>query len=438
MSAPGLIVAAPRSGAGKTTVTLALLAALKRRGLTVQGAKAGPDYIDPRFHEATTGRPSFNLDSWAMPPALIDSLVRESGVNADLLVVEGVMGLFDGIPAPPLRTGATADLAARLGLPVVLVIDVAGQSQSAAAIVRGFAAHNEAVRIGGVVLNRVGSERHRSFVAEAMAPLGIPVLGAIPRDAALALPERHLGLVQADEHGDLVSRLEQLADMAERHLDLEAIRALAVEPRLSAAEPAGALPPPGQRIALAWDEAFSFVYPHVLEGWRKAGAEIVPFSPLADEPPPEPCDSCWLPGGYPELHAGRLASAERFRAGLSAFGQSRPVHGECGGYMALGEVLEDEAGVSHRMAGLLSHATSFAKRKLHLGYREARLLADSPLGQSGTCLRGHEFHYAALADPGGDEPLLALADGASTTLGTSGGRRGLVTGTFFHAVAKIG
>lgn len=435
MSPPGLIVAAPRSGAGKTTVTLALLAALKRRGIGVQAAKVGPDYIDPRFHEAATGRQSFNLDSWAMEPALIDALLRAGAAQADLLVIEGAMGLFDGIPSAPLRSGATADLAARLGLPVLLVIDVSGQSQSAAALVRGFASHDADVRICGIVLNRVGNDRHKKMVADAIAQLGLPIFGAIPRDATLALPERHLGLVQAGEHDDLAARLDRLADLADRHIALDAIQALAVPPRLSPAQPAAALPPPGQRIALAQDEAFSFVYPHILDGWRRAGAEIAVFSPLAGEAPPEDCDSCWLPGGYPELHAGRLAAAERFRSGLTRFAETRPVHGECGGYMVLGERLEDAGRVKHRMAGLLSHATSFAKRKLHLGYREARLLADGPLGKAGTRLRGHEFHYAALVDSGDDDPLAELADGQGQTLGASGGRRGNVTGTFFHAIA---
>ncbi len=436
MTAPGLIVAAPRSGAGKTTVTLALLAALQRRGLAVSAAKVGPDYIDPAFHQAATGRQSFNLDSWAMPPSLLDALVAEGAAHADLLVIEGAMGLFDGIPGAPLRSGASADLAARFGLPVLLVIDVAGQSQSAAALVRGFAAHDPGVRIGGVVLNRVGSERHRGLVADAIQALNIPILGSIPRDAALALPERHLGLVQANEHGDLAARLDRLAAMAERHLDLDAIQSLATPPHLSPAQPDEALPPPGSRIALAQDAAFSFVYPHILAGWRRAGAEIATFSPLADEPPPEDCDSCWLPGGYPELHAGRLAAADRFRSGLAGFAATRPVHGECGGYMVLGESLEDADGVTHRMAGLLSHATSFAHRKLHLGYRAARLLSDNSLGKAGALLRGHEFHYAALIVPGDDEPLLELADGQGEMLGKAGGRRGHVTGTFFHAIAK--
>jgi cobyrinic acid a,c-diamide synthase len=437
MTAPGLIVAAPRSGAGKTTVTLAVLAALRRHGLAVQAAKAGPDYIDPAFHQAATGRPSFNLDSWAMTPALIDALVSSSAADADLLVIEGAMGLFDGIPGARLRTGASADLAASLGLPVLLVIDVSGQSQSAAAIARGFVSHDPEVRIGGIVLNRFGSERHRKLVADAIGGLEIPILGAIPREADLVLPERHLGLVQANEHGDLAKRLARLADIAETHLDLDAIRRIAATPRLSVGPSATPISPPGQRIALAQDAAFSFVYPHVLDGWRRAGAEISTFSPLGDEAPPEDCDACWLPGGYPELHAERLAGAGRFRSGLARFAATRRVHGECGGYMVLGESLEDGAGIAHRMAGLLGHATSFARPKLHLGYREARILAASPLGEAGTRFRGHEFHYASLVAEGSDEPLLELADGEGRKLGAAGGRRGHVTGTFFHAIAKV-
>ena len=436
MMSRGLIVAAPRSGAGKTTVTLALLAALHRRGLAVQGAKAGPDYIDPAFHEAATGRASFNLDSWAMPPPLLDALLGEGAARADVLVIEGVMGLYDGIEAPPRRTGATADLAARFNLPVLLVIDVAGQSQSAAALVRGFAAHDPDVRIAGVVLNRVGSERHRRLVGDAIAALGVPVLGAVPRDETLMLPERHLGLVQAAEHADLAAWLDRLAAMAEQCLDLDAILRLAAPPHLSAAGAYPTMPPPGRRIALAQDAAFSFVYPHVIDGWRKVGAEIATFSPLADEPPPESCDACWLPGGYPELHTERLAAARNFCAGLARFAETRNVHGECGGYMVLGEALEDGDGVSHAMTGLLGHTTSFAKRKLHLGYRQAHLLAGGPLGPQGTVLRGHEFHYAALIAPGSDEPLVELTDGKGDALGKGGGRRGHVTGTFFHAMAR--
>jgi cobyrinic acid a,c-diamide synthase len=436
MTARGLLIAAPRSGAGKTTVTLGILKALARRGVSVRSAKAGPDYIDGAFHAAATGFCSINLDSWAMPPALINALVAEAACEAEIFVIEGAMGLFDGVPGLPGRSGTAADIAARLRLPVLLVLDVAAQSQSAAAVVRGFASHDPDVRIAGAVLNRVGSPRHHQLVADAIAKLGIAVVGAIPRDASLGLPERHLGLIQAGEHGDLAGRLDRLADMAETHLDLDAIAEMATPLDQPDIDKVPALPPPGQTIALASDAAFSFIYPHLLDGWRRAGAEIIRFSPLADQPPPESCDVCWLPGGYPELHAGQLASAKRFSDGLVRFAATRPVHGECGGYMVLGEGLEDAEGVGHAMTGLLTHSTSFRKRRLHLGYREARLLAAGAIGAAGTRIRGHEFHYASLISPGSDQPLVELRDAQGNAVDGQGGRRGHVTGTFFHAIAR--
>jgi cobyrinic acid a,c-diamide synthase len=296
--------------------------------------------------------------------------------------------------------------------------------------------HDPAVRIAGVILNKVGTQRHARLVSDAIAQLGIPVVGAIPRDATLMLPERHLGLVQAGEHGDLALRLDRLVEMAETHCDLAAILDLAtpLDPRPVKAAPA--LPPPGQRIALARDAAFSFVYPHLLDGWRAAGAELVAFSPLANEAPPDDCDVCWLPGGYPELHAAALASAQKFCEGLIRFAATRPVHGECGGYMVLGKSLEDADGTAHAMVGLLGHTTSFHKRKLHLGYREARLTTDGPLGPAGTRLRGHEFHYASLVSAGHDDSFAELTDAQGQAVSERGGRRGNVTGTFFHAIAR--
>jgi cobyrinic acid a,c-diamide synthase len=439
VTARGLIIAAPHSGAGKTTVTVALLAALRRRGVAVRAAKAGPDYIDPAFHAAATGAPSVNLDSWAMPEALLDAVAANAAGSADLLVIEGVMGLFDGAGGSAGRRGATADLAAHFAVPVVLVVDVARQAQSAAAVVRGFAAHDAAVRIAGVILNNVAGERHRELVAPAIAALDIPVFGAVPRGTDLALPERHLGLVQAIEHPDLSALIDRLAAAAERHLDVDAIMAAAVPmpiaPITAVSTGAAALPPPGQRIALAHDRAFSFIYPHLLSAWRRAGAEILTFSPLADQAPPVHADCCWLTGGYPELHAGTLAAARGFADGLCRFAATRPVHGECGGYMVLGEGLEDADGHRHAMTGLLGHATSFAARKLHLGYRTARLRADTMLGRRDAVLRGHEFHYATLISEGDDEAFAELADAEGRALGPAGGRRGRVTGAFFHAIA---
>jgi cobyrinic acid a,c-diamide synthase len=437
MTARGLIIAAPQSGAGKTTATLALVTALQHRGLQVSVAKAGPDYIDPAFHAAAVAGAVVNLDSWAMPEALIDALAGRAADRADIFVIEGVMGLFDGAAATAGRRGATADLAAHLGLPVVLVLDVARQAQSAAAIARGFATHDPEVKVAGVILNRTASERHRAMVADAMHDVGIPVFGVLPRDADLALPERHLGLVQASEHADLKALIERLATTAERQFDLDAIIAAAAPLNLPARRNsrAGLLPPPGQRVALAQDRAFSFVYPHVLDAWRSAGAEILPFSPLADQAPPEHADSCWLPGGYPELHAEALAAARNFASRLRRFAQTRPVHGECGGYMVLGQSIEDGEGRTHAMAGLLGHTTSFAKRKLHLGYRAARLLSGGVLGAEGSLVRGHEFHYATLTAPGDDAPFAEMSDSEGRPLGQAGGRRGQVSGTFFHVIA---
>jgi cobyrinic acid a,c-diamide synthase len=243
-------------------------------------------------------------------------------------------------------------------------------------------------------------------------------------------------LVQAGEHADLAALMTQLAATAQNHINLNALliaaRTLAVSADTNRAP---ALPPPGQRIALASDRAFTFAYPHLLQAWRDAGAEILPFSPLGDEPPPAHADSCWLPGGYPELHADALAAADNFKNGLRSFAATRPVHGECGGYMMLGQTLEDANGKQHAMAGLLGHATSFAKRKLHLGYRTARLLSDGVLGNKGATVRGHEFHYASLTATGDDESFAELSEGEGKELGPSGGRRGRVSGSFFHAIA---
>jgi cobyrinic acid a,c-diamide synthase len=432
-----LMIAAPRSGSGKTTATLGLLRAFKRRGVDVVGLKSGPDYIDPAFHAAASGREGVNLDSWAMAPALLAALAARAAGESVLALCEASMGLFDGVPAESGRTGASADVAAALGMPVLLVVDVTGQAQSAAAIVKGCAAYDERLEVAGVIVNRVGSERHRRLVVEAIEAMGISVVGALPRNDTIALPERHLGLVQAGETDALEARLEAIADFIETHVDCGRVLALAGarDCALPVRAPI-AVRPPGQRIALARDAAFSFIYPHLVQGWRAAGAEIVPFSPLADEPPPSDCDLCWLPGGYPELHAGQLAAAARFRAGLRRFAETRPVHGECGGYMALGQSLVDASGVVHAMAGLIGVETSFEKRRMTLGYREARIASNCALGTAGLILRGHEFHYATIVASGADDPFAYVRDVYGAPEAPSGSRRGWVTGSFFHVIAE--
>lgn len=435
----GLLIAAPRSGSGKTTVTLGVQRALARAGLTVRGLKCGPDYIDPAFHAAATGAASFNLDSFAMEPPALLRIAADTAEGADLTIAEGSMGLFDGVNAPAGRTGASADVAALTGWPVVLVIDVSGQAQSAAAVALGCARYDPRISVAGVILNKVASARHERLVRLGMDRIGLKVFGAMPKEASLILPERHLGLVQAEETSDLADRLDRLADAVTAAVDLPALRAAARPLGGIAGDDAPLLRPPGGRIAIARDAAFTFVYPHVAEAWRRAGASLVPFSPLNGEPPPDDCDACWLPGGYPELHAGRLAAASTFLSGLCRFAETRPVHGECGGYMVLGETLEDADGVTHRMAGLLPLSTSFARRKLHLGYRIATLAADCALGSAGQTLVGHEFHYASVTSgPAGPLALATVTDADGTLQDGGGHRVGTVSGTFFHAVARRG
>jgi cobyrinic acid a,c-diamide synthase len=424
----GLIVSAVRSGAGKTTVSLGLMRAFARRGLTVQPYKCGPDYIDPAFHAVAAGRPSYNLDSWAMSPGQLADLVARH--SADLVVAEGVMGLFDGTGG----RGATSDLAASLGWPVVLVLDVKGQIETAAAVAAGCASFRDDVGIAGVVLNRVASPRHMAMIGPAFEKAGIKLFGGVANDPRFALPERHLGLVQAIETAELESRLDTIADALAESVALDAIRHCARPAKL--VDPAAdGVCPPGQRIAVARDRAFSFLYPHLLDQWRAAGAQILPFSPLADEAPDAEADAIWLPGGYPELHAATLAAASRFLGGLrAAASRAIPIHGECGGYMVLGQGLEDAEGRRHGMAGLLELETSFAQRRLHIGYRRARLKADCGLGRAGNEIMGHEFHYARTLSIG-DQPLVDCRDVSGAPVPEAGARRGSVSGTFFHAIS---
>jgi cobyrinic acid a,c-diamide synthase len=370
-----------------------------------------------------------------MGAPLLDAIAGQAG-GADFAIAEGAMGLFDGAAAPgETGHGATADIAAQLGWPVLLVMDVSGQSQSAAAVAQGLRGFRPDVHVAGVILNRVASERHERLIRGAMEQTGIAVLGAIPRLPDIRLPERHLGLVQAAEHPDLGQWLDRLADIVTAHVDLPAVQAL-TQAECTEAPPLHCTPP-GQRIALAQDVAFSFVYAHLLEGWRAAGAEILPFSPLADEAPARDADIVWLPGGYPELHAGRIAAASRFLTGLRDHAMRKPVHGECGGYMVLGTASIDAEGESHRMAGLLGLVSSHAERRLHLGYRRARLHAPVCAIVAGTVLRGHEFRYAGIIEQP-DEPLADVTDAEGQAISAGGSRRGHVTGTFFHLVATGG
>ncbi len=416
----GLILTAPNSGGGKTTLTLGILRALKNRGIAMASGKSGPDYIDPRFHEAANGTPCVNLDAWAMSP----DRIRNLAANDTPILIEGAMGLFDG--APPMGKGATADLARILGLPCVLICDVSKQSQSVAAVVEGFSRHADDVNIVGVILNKVGSPRHEAMLRRALAPIGLPVLGAVYRDSKLETPSRHLGLVQANERDDLEAFLDYSAGIANNSIDIDLLLSL-FKPTLKSSGNPEILPPPAQSIAIASDQAFAFAYPHLLSAWQKAGAELSFFSPLADQAPAA-SDLVILPGGYPELHAGKLANNQTFITGMQ---QAKAVYGECGGYMTLGEGLIDADGKRHKMLGLLPLETSFAKRKLHLGYRNL-----APQGGLWKLpLNGHEFHYATTIKANGP-PLFHATDAENTELPHIGLINGPYSGSFAHIIDR--
>lgn len=428
--ARGFIIAAPSSGSGKTTVTLGLIGALKRRGFNVNVAKVGPDYIDPKFLEAASSGACINLDPWAMAPDQLRARLAAHASGCDVIIVEGVMGLFDGAEG---GGGATADLAAILDLPIVLVVDASRQAQSIAALVHGFASFHPGIDVVATIATRVGSDRHDAMIAAALEPLPLSYLGSIRSNEGLTVRSRHLGLVQACEQSVLQHVLTSAADAAAEGIDLED---LMHRTRITQPAKAPALfPPLGQRIAIASDEAFGFIYPHLLSDWNKSGAELSFFSPLADEAPGANCNAIYLPGGYPELNAGTIATAEQFRAGMQiAAGDGVAIYGECGGYMVLGEALIDEDGESHPMLGLLSHVTSFQQRKRQLGYRRLKRVGEAPLPR---LLNGHEFHYSTIAEPGSDKPLFEVTDSKDAFLGTVGGCRNNVSGSYMHVIEAM-
>jgi cobyrinic acid a,c-diamide synthase len=387
------LIAAPASGSGKTLVSLALTALARRRGQSIQTFKVGPDYLDPQLLSAASGRPCRNLDPLLCGEAWVQHSFQQHGSAADLSLVEGVMGLFDG--RGPSSEGSSAHVAQLLELPVVLVVEASRQAGSVAALVRGFRDHQPQLQLAGVVLNGVGSARHHALLTEALASIAMPLLGALPRHESLELPSRHLGLLPAHELADLEERIGAWADLAQRHLDLDQLW-----PLLQAAEPAGTTaatsPSPRAanepvRIAIASDAAFHFRYPEASELLMQQGVEVLSWSPLADQPLPEGCQALVLPGGYPELHAAQLAASQRSLQELRrAHQQGLPIYAECGGLLLLGQHLHDKEGGSHAMAGLLPFR---AKRgSLSLGYRSATALGNGLVLQRGDQLCGHEFH----------------------------------------------
>ena len=431
LAGKGAVIAAPGSGSGKTTITLGLLRAMANRGIGIRSAKAGPDYIDPQFHTKASGRECINLDPWAMRVEYLQQLAL--GLSRDgPLLIEGMMGLFDGAMD---GTGSDADLATRLGLPIVLVVDAARQSHSIAALVEGFANHRNDITIAGVILNKVGSPRHEKMLRDAVKPTGIPVLGAVMRNPELAMPERHLGLVQADEREDLQQFIALAADIVEDAIDIDALLNIFAPMSDINIENPARLRPMGQKIAIARDRAFAFSYPHIINGWREQGAEISFFSPLLDEVAGPSCDAIYLPGGYPELFAGQLAGNQKFLGSLIKHAQKGSViYGECGGYMVLGEGLVDKQGVRHKMAGLLPLVTSFEAPKLHLGYRIATSVDTFPMIDGIAKLSAHEFHYSSVQGSEEGEQLFEICDALGENKAKAGLRRANVMGSFIHVI----
>jgi cobyrinic acid a,c-diamide synthase len=398
----GCVIAGTQSGAGKTTVALGLMAALKKRGLKVAPFKVGPDFIDPGHHTRITGVPSRNLDGWMLSRDYNLQTFRRAAQGADVAVVEGVMGLFDGYDGRS-EAGSTAQMAKWLDLPVVLVVDAASMARSVAALVQGFERFDRDLRFAGVVFNRIGGERHLAYLREALKDhVQMPLLGCLPRDDAVAIPERHLGLMTREDFtgGEVAS--DGLSELLEARLDIAGL--LKRLPIISAQPPAPRtddLPPDAARvrIGVARDRAFCFYYPDNLELLEASGATMVTFSPMTDKALPEDLDGLYFGGGYPELYAEALSANSGLRAQVLQKGrQGMPIYGECGGFMYLCRQLIDPHGRSHPMVSLFPFTTRMFPRLRALGYREVTLTADVLIGPKGARIRGHEFHYSEIAD----------------------------------------
>lgn len=433
---PGLVVAATGSGRGKTSLAVGLATALSRRGHRVQCFKAGPDFLDPMHHQAATGRPCHNLDSWMLPESAVAGLFARYATAADVAVVEGVMGLFDGFSGDG-DAGSTARLAAILGLPVLLVADAQAMGRSAAAMVKGFTEFDPGLEFLGVVFNRVGGEGHREILAQAMQSVpDVPVLGYIPRDPALRLPERHLGLCPPDETADAAAVYAALADAVESRLDVR--RILESLPLLELPDPLPEPPSPVRaRMGVARDAAFGFYYEENLRLLRAAGAQIVPFSPLSDAALPPGLSGLYFGGGYPELFAARLAGNAAMRRAVREFcARGLPVYAECGGFMYLMASLTDASGTAHPMAGVFPLAAAMGPRFSALGYRQVATRAASLLGPAGTTARGHEFHYSRLTGPpdgeSGVSAIYTLSGRKGRLDAPEGFTAGNVLGSYVH------
>ena len=430
-----ILISGTHSGVGKTTVTLALMAALRRRGRRVQGFKAGPDFIDPSHHAAITGRPSRNLDSWMLGEACNRGIFTRAAADADLSIIEGMMGLFDGSSAINER-GSTAELAKQLQVPVLLVVDASAMARSAAAMVSGYAKFDSALQVAGVLFNRVGTDGHYRLLKDAVeAETDVSVVGYLRPDPSVTIQDRHLGLVMAVEHKS-AELYDQLARTAMDTIDLDLIESLARSAgRFSSTLEALASLNGGERhvrVGVADDPAFCFYYPENLDLLRIEGAELVKFSPMNDQALPS-VDMLYLGGGYPELHGDKLARNVTMRRAVRSFAERGGViYAECGGMMYLTEAIRDFDGHSHEMVGLFPAEAVMQKSSVTLGYRTMTCSRDCVLGRQGLTARGHEFHHSTLTPRGSLQYACKLDDARGQLTGEDGLMRGNVLALYTH------
>ena len=430
MNVPRIVIAGTHSGVGKTSLTLGIVALLKRRGLRVQTFKVSPDYLDPTYLALASGRPCYNLDGWMMGEAYVRQLFARAIADADVAVVEGVMGLFDGAdPASP--QGSTAEIAGWLGAPVLLVVDAHGLGRSVAAVVHGYSRFDPKLRVAGVIANRCGSERHAQWLEESLRGASLPpLLGSVQRGALPELPSRHLGLVTADPGNLPQDTLERLANAVESSIAIEKV--LTWKKVSGVAQ--SAEPRTGNRVAvgIARDEAFHFYYPDNLEALEQAGCELVPFSPLRDETIPAGLHGLYFGGGYPEEHAAALAANGPMLSAIRRFAQDRAVYAECGGLMYLAQGIETVDGRRHPLLGLLPAWTRMRSRRQSLGYVEITLTRECLWGQPGERLRGHEFHYSELVNDPDWPTAYDLRYRRSDRVSHEGFQRGPLLASYTH------
>ncbi len=426
----GIVVAGTHSGCGKTTVTLGLLSALRKKGLEVQPFKAGPDFIDTGLHRLITGRPSRNLDLWMCGKQYAIECYKRHAENADIAVVEGAMGMYDG-------ESSTAMLASTLGAPVILVVDAYGMAESAGAVVRGFDTGMPSNLLYGVIFNRVASENH--FIRLKDSVRKVPVLGYIPRDLDFEIPHRHLGLVVAEEAPIACAGIDKLTEAVIAHVDLDQLLETANMGKVFCPDPptprcaVSGVPGVRVKIAVAYDKAFCFYYEDNLDLLRQAGAEIIFFSPLSGPQIPADADAVYIGGGYPELYGEALSGNSAMLASVNAWVSSgRPLYAECGGLMYLSQGIYDFNGNFFKMAGVLPFETQMNKGGLHLGYREIKLEGDCILGKKGENLRGHEFHYSGIVNSAETNRIYSVCDRSGKPLADEGYRLNRTLASYVH------